>query len=64
MMPTALIERGCTKDALIKRIVWRAGDSFEVRGGKLYVIGYVPSEDFINERPSYNWGRIPWRLPQ
>ncbi|XP_021896530.1 thylakoidal processing peptidase 1, chloroplastic-like isoform X2 [Carica papaya] len=41
------------QDVLIKRIVARAGDSIEVRGGLLYLNGVAQREDFVAEKPAY-----------
>lgn len=55
--PPALIERGYRRsDAFIKRLIARSGDTVYVHDGVVEVNGEQPSEPFINERPSYDWG--------
>lgn len=55
--PPALLERGYRKkDAFIKRIVARAGETVHIHNGIVSVNGTVRDEPFINESPSYEWG--------
>ncbi|KAJ8905872.1 hypothetical protein NDN08_002376 [Rhodosorus marinus] len=55
--PEALILKGYKKgDAFIKRVVGEEGDEVEVKGGILYVNGKPRKEDFIAEKPTYEWG--------
>lgn len=55
--PPALAARGYSKrDAFIKRIVAREGDVVRIRAGVVEVNGVAQREDFINERPAYDWG--------
>ncbi|GAB2218323.1 hypothetical protein Droror1_Dr00001543 [Drosera rotundifolia] len=52
--PPILQDMGCPKDAVfIKRVVAKAGDSVEVRDGRLLVNGIVQDEDFIMEPLAY-----------
>lgn len=55
--PPALVARGYSKsDAFIKRVIAREGDVVRIRSGLVEVNGIIQREDFINERPAYDWG--------
>jgi len=52
--PDALARKGyAASEVFIKRVVGTAGDTVEVRGGRLYVNGEAPDEPFIAEPPNY-----------
>eukprot|EP00250_Pteridium_aquilinum_P019669 c24522_g1_i3 orf=231-1091(+) len=52
--PPALQAHGYNASAVfIKRVIAKAGDSVEVKDGKLFVNGIVPAEDFTAGPPSY-----------
>jgi len=53
-----IVNSRARNEALIKRVVAVAGDSVEVRGGKLYVNGRAQDEAFINEQPAYALDRM------
>lgn len=50
------------KDAFIKRIIGLPGETVEVTNGKVFVNGEEISEDYIAEKPQYNWG--PQTVPE
>lgn len=55
--PLALQERGYRKkDAFIKRVVARGGDTVHIHDGRVDVNGQVRTEPFINDTPNYEWG--------
>lgn len=61
--PQALRERGYRKkDAFIKRVIARGGDTVTITQGKLVVNGEAREEPFVNEDPNYEWG--PGEVPQ
>lgn len=61
--PQALRERGYRKkDAFIKRVIARGGDTVWIRKGKVEVNGAVRDEPFIKEDPNYEWG--PGQVPE
>lgn len=61
--PQALRERGYRKkDAFIKRVIARGGDTVWIRQGKVEVNGHVRDEPFIKEDPNYEWG--PGQVPE
>ena len=53
-----IVNSRARNEALIKRVVAVAGDTVEVRGGKLYVNGRAQDEAFINEQPAYALDRM------
>lgn len=61
--PQALRDRGYKKkDAFIKRLIARGGDTVKITQGKLFVNGEAREEPFVNEDPNYEWG--PGEVPQ
>jgi signal peptidase I len=44
------------KDALIKRVIGLPGEKVEVRAGKVFINDRPLAEDYIAERPTYQWG--------
>uniref|UniRef100_A0A7N0SXN3 signal peptidase I n=1 Tax=Kalanchoe fedtschenkoi TaxID=63787 RepID=A0A7N0SXN3_KALFE len=54
--PSILHEVGCCRpgEEFIKRVVAKAGDIVEVRGGKLYVNGVPQDEEFVLEPLAYD----------
>ena len=43
-------------DALIKRVIGLPGEEVEVKGGRVYVNGKPLRENYIADRPNYQWG--------
>lgn len=55
--PEVLQERGYRKkDAFIKRVVAKGGDTVLIKDGKLWVNGHKREEPFVKENPNYEWG--------
>lgn len=50
------------KDAFIKRIIGLPGETVEVRDGRVLIDGEPLSENYIAEKPQYNWG--PETVPE
>lgn len=56
--PTDTLREQNFKDAFIKRIIGLPGDTVEVKGGRVYVNDRLLSEDYIAEKPNYNYGPV------
>ncbi|MCA1995039.1 MAG: signal peptidase I [Coleofasciculus sp. S288] len=56
--PTAALEQQNFKDAFIKRVIGIPGDRVEVKGGAVYVNDQPLQEDYIEEKPNYNFGPV------
>jgi len=60
--PTDELLRQNFKDAFIKRVIGLPGETVEVLNGRVYVNGKALTEDYIADRPDYQWGPTP--VPQ
>ncbi|WP_013324122.1 signal peptidase I [Gloeothece verrucosa] len=60
--PTEALIKQNFKDAFIKRVIGLPGDTVEVKGGKVYVNGEALIEDYIAQKPDYDYG--PVTVPQ
>lgn len=56
--PTAKLREENFKDAFIKRVIGLPGDKVEVSGGTVYINGKALSEDYIAEKPNYDFGPV------
>lgn len=56
--PTAKLKEENFKDAFIKRVIGLPGDKVEVRLGTVYINGKALSEDYIAEKPNYDFGPV------
>lgn len=54
--PTEALKQQNFTDAFIKRIIGTPGDKVEVRGGRVYLNDKLLTEDYIAERPLYDYG--------
>lgn len=54
--PTKTLEELKYRDAFIKRVIGLPGDTVEVRDGVVYVNNQPLKEDYIMEKPRYQWG--------
>jgi signal peptidase I len=59
--PTDTLKAQNFKDAFIKRLIGLPGDKVEVKGGRVYVNDQPLKENYIEEKPNYNFG--PVRVP-
>ena len=56
--PTQTLKDQGFKDAFIKRIIGLPGEKVEVKGGRVYINDQPLREDYIEEKPSYQWGPV------
>ncbi len=56
--PAELFAEGQRRDAFIKRVMGTPGDTIEVTDGTVYVNGQPLAEDYIKEKPAYEWGPV------
>lgn len=59
--PTKTLIEQDYRDAFIKRVIGLPGDTVEVKDGKVFVNSQAIEEDYIKEKPNYNWG--PAKVP-
>jgi signal peptidase I len=56
--PTQALQDRNFKDAFIKRLIGLPGDTIEVKNGIVYINGGPLSENYIAQKPDYNYGPI------
>ncbi|MBW4650120.1 MAG: signal peptidase I [Kastovskya adunca ATA6-11-RM4] len=56
--PTDTLKQQNFKDAFIKRVIGLPGEKVEVKGGRVYVNDQPLRENYIEERPEYNYGPV------
>lgn len=56
--PTKTLREQNFTDAFIKRVIGLPGEKIEVRGGKVYVNDRAIEENYIEEKPNYNFGPV------
>ncbi|MGB5960809.1 MAG: signal peptidase I [Coleofasciculaceae cyanobacterium] len=56
--PTDALKQQNFKDAFIKRLIGLPGDKVEVKEGKVYVNNQLLKENYIEEKPNYNFGPV------
>jgi signal peptidase I len=54
--PPAIVEKEKSADPFIKRIIGLPGEQIEVKSGRVYVNNQPLQENYIADRPDYNWG--------
>lgn len=56
--PTAKLEAQNFKDAFIKRVIGLPGEIIQVKGGQVYVNDRPLEENYIADRPKYEYGPV------
>lgn len=56
--PTDALKQQNFKDAFIKRLIGLPGDQVEVKEGKVYVNNQALKENYIEDKPNYNFGPV------
>ncbi|HEY9891015.1 MAG TPA: signal peptidase I [Candidatus Sericytochromatia bacterium] len=56
--PTDTLKQQNFKDAFIKRLIGLPGDKVEVKEGRVYVNNQPLKENYIEEKPNYNFGPV------
>lgn len=56
--PTDALKQQNFKDAFIKRLIGLPGDKVEVKDGKVFLNNQPLKENYIEERPNYNFGPV------
>lgn len=56
--PTAALIAQNFKDAFIKRIIGVPGDTIQIKDGKVFVNGKPLTENYIAQRPNYQFGPV------
>jgi signal peptidase I len=56
--PTDTLKQQNFKDAFIKRLIGLPGDKVEVKEGKVYVNNQPLKENYIEDKPNYNFGPV------
>jgi signal peptidase I len=62
--PTKALQERNFKDAFIKRVIGLPGDTIQVKNGIVYVNGGALSENYIAQKPEYNYGPVTVPLGQ
>lgn len=56
--PTETLQKQNFHDAFIKRVIGLPGEKIEVKGGKVYVNDQPISENYLEDKPQYNYGPV------
>jgi signal peptidase I len=56
--PTKTLQAQNFKDAFIKRVIGLPGEQIEVKRGKVYVNGKALAENYIEDKPQYDYGPV------
>lgn len=56
--PTDKLIKQNFKDAFIKRVIGLPGETIEVKGGRVYVNNQPLRENYIKDKPTYNYGPV------
>jgi signal peptidase I len=56
--PTEALKQQNFKDAFIKRVIGLPGEKVEVKGERVYINDKPLAENYIDEKPNYNFGPV------
>ncbi len=54
--PPAIVEKEKSTDPFIKRVIGLPGEQIEIKGGRVYVNNQPLQENYITNKPDYQWG--------
>lgn len=54
--PPAIVAKEKSTDPFIKRVIGLPGEQIEIKGGRVYVNNQPLQENYITNKPDYQWG--------
>lgn len=54
--PQIIVEKENSTEPFIKRVIGLPGEQIEIKSGRVYVNNQALEENYIADRPKYNWG--------